>query len=94
MEMSQALTHVEAPELAQDELADVTFWVSDDELIQRVGGPRDLLRMTLAALDNDPASGFPRKVKIWGDRRYWPGIKDYWKAVYGCKIRLLKRDNP
>ena len=47
-----------------------TLWVTDTELIKRLGSPRDATRAVLRMLDANPASGFPKKQKLWGDRRY------------------------
>ncbi len=51
-----------------------TLWVTDAELIRRGGIPEDIARETIRALDANPRSGFPRKIKMWGDRRYWPAV--------------------
>ena len=43
-------------------------WVTDAELIRRIGVPEKKARVQLRELDRK-ASGFPRKQKSWGDRR-------------------------
>lgn len=53
-----------------------TKWVTDAELIRRLGVPEKIARQTLRELDRNPASGFPKKSKIWGERRYWPAVLD------------------
>lgn len=66
----------ETLEREQDKL-----WVTDAELIRRIGVPekkaREALRMAEAK------DGFPRKQKMWGDRRYWPAVKVYFDNLYG-----------
>lgn len=64
------------------------LWVTDAELIRRMGVPEKTARETLRMLDAKP-NGFPRKQKLWGDRRYWPAVKDYFDKVYGVKVRRL-----
>src|SRR5688572_24082826 len=52
-----------------------TLWVTDAELIRRSGMPVKKARRVILALDNDCRSGFPPKVELWGDRRYWPAVQ-------------------
>jgi hypothetical protein len=54
-----------------------TLYVTDAELIRRMGVPERSARAILRAFDRDPKSGFPRKDKFFGDRRYWPAVKAY-----------------
>jgi hypothetical protein len=67
----------ETLEREQDKL-----WITDAELIRRIGVPekkaREALRMAEAK------AGFPRKHKLWGDRRYWPAVKAYFDRLYGA----------
>lgn len=56
-----------------------TKWVTDAELIRRLGVPEKIARQTLRELDRNPASMFPKKSKIWGERRYWPAVLDYFE---------------
>lgn len=62
----------EALEREQDKL-----WVTDAELIRRLGVPEKIARATIRVLDRQP-SGFPKKEKLWGDRRYWPQSRNTW----------------
>lgn len=62
------------------------LFVKDSELIARLNVPPKTARTVLAVLDKDPRSGFPPKQKLWGDRRYWPAVSDYFQNVYGLKI--------
>lgn len=63
----QAINTVERPGL----------FVTDAELIRRLGVPEKIAREQIRSLDADPNSGFPRKNKLWGDRRYWPAVTAY-----------------
>ena len=63
-----------------------TEWVTDAELIRRSGVPPKRMRPLLKALDSNPRSGFPKKDKLWGDRRHWPSVQDYWKREQQRKI--------
>ena len=70
-----------APETLEREQG--KLWVSDAELVRRLGVPEKIARATVRMLDRDPGSGFPRKQKLWGDRRYWPAIVSYFDQHYG-----------
>lgn len=59
------------------------LWVSDAEMIRRLGVPEKIARVALRMVERDPKSGFPRKQKLWGDRRYWPAIVAYFDEHYG-----------
>lgn len=54
-----------------------TPYVTDAELIRRLGVPEKIARDAIKTLDlNDGRqSGFPQKSKFWGNRRYWPAVK-------------------
>jgi hypothetical protein len=60
------------------------LWVTDAELIRRIGVPekkaREAIRMAEAK------AGFPKKQKLWGDRRYWPAVKAYFDNLYGANV--------
>ncbi|MGY4409130.1 hypothetical protein ACVWW4_000866 [Bradyrhizobium sp. LB7.1] len=70
-----------APETIEREQG--KLWVSDAEMIRRLGVPEKIARATLRMLERDPSSGFPRKQALWGDRRYWPAIVAYFDQHYG-----------
>jgi hypothetical protein len=64
-----------------------TLWVTDAELIRRMGVPEKIARAALHALDADPRrTGFPQKNKLWGDRRYWPAVRAYLDKQNGLTI--------
>ena len=50
------------------------LYVTDAELIRRLGVPFRLGRRVLAELDRNRLSGFPRKQELWGNRRFWPHV--------------------
>lgn len=60
------------------------LWVSDSELVRWMGVPEKQAYEALRVLDAKP-NGFPRKQKLWGDRRYKPAIKAYFDKLYGVK---------
>jgi hypothetical protein len=50
------------------------LYLTDAEMIRRLGVPEKVGYETIRALDQRQL-GFPRKQKLWGDRRYWPAVK-------------------
>lgn len=67
------------------EPAEPTLWVTDAELIRRSGVPEKIARVTIQALDKNPASGFPKKNPQWGDRRYYPAVKAFWERTANAR---------
>lgn len=57
-------------------------WLTDAEIIRRLGVPEKIARDALMVLDSDKHSGFPPKKKLWGDRRYWPAVKAWMDRNY------------
>ena len=49
------------------------YYLSDAELIRRLGVPEKHMRKILPGLESK--YGFPRKQPLFGDRRYWPAVK-------------------
>ena len=66
----------ETLEREQDKL-----WVKDSELIRRLGVPEKQAREAIRMLER--MTGFPKKQKLWGDRRYWPAVKLFMDRQYG-----------
>lgn len=62
-----------------------TLWVTDAELIRRMGIPEHTARALLHEYDAK-RSGFPQKQRLMGDRRYWPAVVAYFDQLYGLKI--------
>lgn len=54
-----------------------TLWITDAELIRRIGMPEKIARARIRFLDSKPQYQFPRKSRFWGNRRYWPAVKDF-----------------
>jgi hypothetical protein len=52
-----------------------TLFVTDEEMIRRLGAPRKAASMAVRMLDRDRSKGFPQKQKLWGNRRYWPAVR-------------------
>jgi hypothetical protein len=49
------------------------LFLTDAELIRRLGVPEKHMRRMLPGLESK--YGFPRKQPLFGDRRYWPAVK-------------------
>lgn len=54
-----------------------TLYITDAELIRRMGVPEKKARHVIRSLDADRLSGFPRKDPFFGGRRYWPAVRAY-----------------
>jgi hypothetical protein len=74
-------------------MASETLWVTDAEMIRRLGVPEKIARPAIRLLDAQSASGFPRKQKLWGDRRYWPAVVGYFDYHYGFNVKRSTRVN-
>lgn len=68
-----------------------TLWVTDAELIRRIGVPEKIAREALRMFDEDPGKGFPRKQALWGNRRYWPAVKAYLDRTNGLNMEAPRR---
>ena len=66
--------------------------MTDAELIERLGVPDDIGYKRLRELDDNPASGFPKKDQFWGGRRYWPAIEAFLEDTQ--KRRLAASHKP
>jgi len=78
------MTEIEdEPEIETVKGPSITPWVTDAEMIRRLGVPDKIARAALHALDRDKASGFPQKKALWGNRRYWPAVVAYFDHHYG-----------
>jgi hypothetical protein len=57
------------------------LFISDTEMYRRLGvGPRTG-RIAISALER---SGFPPKLPLWGNRRYWPAVRAFLDRHYGA----------
>jgi hypothetical protein len=71
----------------------MTLYVTDDELIDRLGVPTEKAKDALRVLDHEHRrNGFPQKQMLWGNRRYWPAVKAWLDTHYGLKIPSKGRD--
>ena len=62
-----------------------TLFVTDEELFRRLGVSEKVGRAVLMRYDAE-RTGFPPKIKLWGDRRYWPAVKDFLDQANGLNI--------
>ena len=60
-----------------------TLYVTDAEIIRRMGVPEKIARQAIQALDKTRGSGFPQKQALWGGRRYWPAVQAYLERTSG-----------
>jgi hypothetical protein len=63
-----------------------TLFVTDAELIRRLGVPEKVARPAIHMLDDKKGTGFPKKNPLWGNRRYWPAVVAYFDATYGLRV--------
>lgn len=56
------------------------LFVTDEQLIHKLGIPANTARAAIQALDQAPRSGFPRKQALFGNRRYLPACLDWFAA--------------
>lgn len=68
-----------------------TLYITDAELIRRMGVPEKIARQAIRRMDADRGSGFPRKQELFGDRRYWPAVKAYLDRLNGIKMDAPQR---
>lgn len=70
-----------------------SLFIKDTELVELIGGDPKVVRHLLHDLDKQHLStGFPQKIKRWGDRRYWPAVKAYFDYLYGFKVRISPQE--
>jgi hypothetical protein len=70
-----------------------TEWVTDAELIKRSGVPEPTMRRLLRMWDAQPRFGFPPKVELYGNRRYWPHVQAYFARASQDKIPVFAGRN-
>jgi len=73
-----------APEMIEREQG--KLYLSDAELIRRLGVPEKHMRKILPGLESK--YGFPRKQPLFGDRRYWPAVKAWLDKRNGLTMSL------
>ncbi len=62
-----------------------TLFVTDAELIRRIGVPEKIARAVIRELDAKRGNVFPQKNPLWGNRRYWPAVRAYLDRYGGLK---------
>jgi hypothetical protein len=62
------------PPTADEDLPGRLF-ITDAELIRRLGVPEKIARQAIFMLDRNRKSGFSKKEPLWGKRRYWPAVR-------------------
>lgn len=73
------------PETLDRELA--KRYVTDAEMIRRMGVPEKLARPVIRELDeHHKTTGFPQKSKLFGGRRYWPKVEAWLNAHEGLNV--------
>jgi predicted DNA-binding transcriptional regulator AlpA len=65
-----------------------TLFVTDLELIRRLGVPEELGRALLQDFDAKHPT-FPKKQERWGNMRYWPAVKAWLDQT--CGLELAER---
>lgn len=75
-----------APETVERE-RDKLF-LTDAELIRRLGVPEKVARPVLRTMESRP--GAPKRQPIWGNRWYWPAVERYLERMSG----MLEEDKP
>jgi hypothetical protein len=76
---------------APDITREPTLYITDAELIRRMGVPEKIARAALRQLDHQKGSGFPKKQALFGGRRYWPAVKAYLDRLNGVKMDASQR---
>ena len=67
------------------------LYLTDAELIRRIGVPENVLRPILPTLE--AKHGFPRKQALFGGRRYWPAVKTWLDKHNGLIVDAPQRSN-
>ncbi len=62
------------------------LFVTDAELIRRLGVPEKIAKAAIRVLDETRGSGFPPKQKLWGDRRYFPDVLRFFDRHFATKM--------
>lgn len=71
-----------------------TLYVTDAEMIRRLGVPEKIARQAIRALDQNRNSGFPKKQQLWGERRYWPAVRLWLDRTGGLKVEPSPEGRP
>lgn len=60
------------------------LYLSEAELIRRLGVPEKIMRPMLPGLESK--FGFPKKQPLFGGRRYWPAVKAWLDKHNGLMV--------
>ena len=63
------------------------LYLTDAELIRRLGVPEKIMRTMLPGLEKD--YGFPKKSPLFGERRYWPAVRNWLDKHNGLTVGPL-----
>jgi len=67
------------------------LFVTDAELMRKLGLDPSIARPVIKMLDENNKSGFPQKSKLWGGRRYWPAVKAWLDRTNGLTVETPQR---
>lgn len=67
------------------EIVEPRLFVTDAELIRRLGVPEKIAYDALGTLDRDRRNTFPQKQALWGNRRYWPSVRHWFDRINDVK---------
>jgi hypothetical protein len=73
-----------APAPATIEREKDKLYLTDAELIRRLGVPDKVMRSMLPGLESK--FSFPKKQPLFGDRRYWPAVKAWLDKHNGLMV--------
>lgn len=82
--MTDTLDHSLVPELDDQSSSRDGLWVTDAEIIRRLGVSEKVGYAAIHRLEKT-GLGFPEKQRVWGKRRYWPAVRDFLDQHYGLK---------
>jgi hypothetical protein len=60
------------------------LYLTDAEMIRRLGVPERTMRAMLPGLEKN--YNFPKKQPLFGDRRYWPAVKTWLDKHNGLTV--------
>lgn len=66
------------------------LFVTDAELLERLGIPEKIGYEALRMLDSDRVSGFPKKDQFWGGRRYWPAVRAFLDSTQAVNVASFR----
>lgn len=65
------------------------LYLTDAELIRRLGVPERIMRPMLPSLERK--YGFPQKDPFFGGRRYWPAVKQWLDKRQGIPVEAERK---